>query len=46
MDTYFANERKLKDVNVRKISLDVTSKMLYIGGMKTESKFLDIFRLY
>jgi hypothetical protein len=44
-DTYFANEKnQLKAITVRKYVLffGMTSKMLYVAGMKTESEFADV----
>jgi hypothetical protein len=41
-DTYFANENQLKAITVHKYYFGMTSKMLYVAGMKTESEFADV----
>jgi hypothetical protein len=41
-DTYFANENQLKDINVHRF-FGMIFKMLHVSGMKTESKFADVY---
>jgi hypothetical protein len=40
--TYFANKNQLKAIIVNKY-IRINSKMLYVAGMKTESKFANVY---
>jgi hypothetical protein len=42
-DTYFANEKSIEGYNHAQVIFGMTSKMLYVAGMKTESKFADAY---
>jgi hypothetical protein len=41
-DTYFANEKSIEFYHCAQVFFGMTSKMLYVAGMKTESEFVDI----
>jgi dGTP triphosphohydrolase len=41
-DTYFANEKSIEGYHCAQVFFGMTSKILYISGMKTESEFADI----
>jgi hypothetical protein len=49
-DTYFANEKSIEGYHRAQVFFGMTSKMLYVAGMKTESEFagvyLDFIRKY
>jgi hypothetical protein len=49
-DTYFANEKSIEGYHCAQVFFGMTSKMLYVAGMKTESEFagvyLDFIRKY
>jgi hypothetical protein len=49
-DTYFANEKSIEGYHCAQVFFGVTSKMLYVSGMKTESEYayvyLDFIRKY
>jgi hypothetical protein len=36
-DTYFANEKSIEGYHCAQVFFGMTSKMLYVAGMKTES---------
>jgi hypothetical protein len=40
-DTYFANEKSIEGYHCVQVFVGMTSKMLYVAGMKTESEFAD-----
>jgi hypothetical protein len=42
-DTYFQMNNQLKAITVHKYFFGMTSKMLYVASMKTESEFADIY---
>jgi hypothetical protein len=42
-DTYFANEKSIEGYHCAQVFLGMTSKMLYVAGMKTESEFADVY---
>jgi hypothetical protein len=42
-DTYFANEKSIKGYHCAQVFFGMTSKMLYVAGMKTESEFVVTF---
>jgi hypothetical protein len=41
--TYFANEKSIEGYHCAQVFFGMTSKMLYIAGMKTESEFTDVY---
>jgi hypothetical protein len=41
-DTYFANEKSIAGYHCAQVFFGMTSKMLYVAGMKTESEFADV----
>jgi hypothetical protein len=41
-DTYFANEKSIEGYHCAQVFFGMTSKMLYVAGMKTESEFADV----
>jgi hypothetical protein len=43
IDTYFANEKSIKGYHCAQVFFGMTSEMLYVAGMKTESEFADIY---
>jgi hypothetical protein len=49
-DTYFANEKSIEGYHCAQVFFRMTSKVLYVAGMKTESEFagvyLDLIRKY
>ena len=49
-DTYFANEKSIEGYHFAQVFFGLTSKMLFVAGMKTESEFsglyLDFIRIY
>jgi hypothetical protein len=42
-DTYFANEKSIEGYHCSQVFFGMTSKMLYVAGMKTESEFADVY---
>jgi hypothetical protein len=42
-DTYFANEKSIEGYHCVQVFFGMTSKMLYVAGMKTESKCADVY---
>jgi hypothetical protein len=42
-DTYFANEKSIEGYHCAQVFFGMTSKMLYVAGMKTESEFADVY---
>jgi hypothetical protein len=42
-DTYFANEKSIEGYHCTQVFFGMTSKMLYVAGMKTESEFADVY---
>jgi hypothetical protein len=42
-DTYFANEKSIEGYHCAQVFFGMTSKMLYVAGMKTESDFADVY---
>jgi hypothetical protein len=42
-DTYFANEKSIKIYHCAQVFARMTSKMLFVSGMKTESEFADVY---
>jgi hypothetical protein len=42
-DTYFANVKSIEGYHCAQISFVMTSKILYVAGMKTESEFADVY---
>jgi hypothetical protein len=42
-DKYFANEKSIEGYQCAQVSFGMTSKMLYVVGMKTESDFADVY---
>jgi hypothetical protein len=42
-DTYFANGKSIEGYNCAQVFFGMTSKMLHVAGMKTESEFIDIY---
>jgi hypothetical protein len=42
-DTYFANEKSIEGYHCAQVFFGMTSKMLYVSGMKTESDFADVY---
>jgi hypothetical protein len=42
-DTYFANEKSIKGYHCAQVLFGMTSKMLYVAGLKTESEFADVY---
>jgi hypothetical protein len=42
-DTYFTNEKSIEGYHCAQVFFGVTSKMLYVAGMKTESEFADVY---
>jgi hypothetical protein len=42
-DTYFSNEKSVEGYHCAQVFFGMTSKMLYVGGMKTESEFADVY---
>jgi hypothetical protein len=43
IDTYFANEKSIERYHCAQVFFGMTSKMLYVAGMKTESEFADVY---
>jgi hypothetical protein len=41
--TYFANENSIEGYHYAQIFVGMTSKILYVAGMKTESEFADVY---
>jgi hypothetical protein len=41
--TYFANKKSIEGYHCAQVFFEMTSKMLYIAGMKTESEFADVY---
>jgi hypothetical protein len=41
-DTYFANEKSIEGFHCAQVFFGMTSKILYVAGMKTESEFVDV----
>jgi hypothetical protein len=42
-DTYFENEKSIKGYYCAQVCPGITSKMLYVASMKTESEFADVY---
>jgi hypothetical protein len=42
-DTYFASERSIEGYYCAQVFFGVTSKSLFVAGMKTESEFSDVY---
>jgi hypothetical protein len=42
-DTYFANEKSIEGYHCAQVFFEMTSKMLCVAGMKTESEFADVY---
>jgi hypothetical protein len=42
-DTYFAKEKSIEGYHCAQVFFGMTSKMLYVAGMKTESEFADVY---
>jgi hypothetical protein len=42
-DTYFVNEKSIEGYHCAQVFFGMTSKMLYVAGMKTESEFADVY---
>jgi hypothetical protein len=42
-DTYFANEKSIEGYHCAQVFFGMTSKMLYVAGVKTESEFADVY---
>jgi hypothetical protein len=42
-DTYFANEKLIEGYHCAQVFFGMTSKMMYVAGMKTESEFADVY---
>jgi hypothetical protein len=42
-DTHFANEKSIEGCHCAQVFFGMTSKMLYVAGMKTESEFTDVY---
>jgi hypothetical protein len=42
-DTYFANEKSIEGYHCAQVFFGMTSKILYVDGMKTESEFADVY---
>jgi hypothetical protein len=43
IDTYFANEKSIEGYHFAQVFFGMTSKMLYVAGMKTEWEFADVY---
>jgi hypothetical protein len=41
-DTYFPNEKSIEGYHYAQVFFGMTSKLLYVAGMKTESEFADL----
>jgi hypothetical protein len=42
-DTYFANEKSIEGYHCAEVSFGMTSRTLFVAGMKTESEFADVY---
>ena len=42
-DTYFANEKSIEGYHCAQVFFGLTSKMIFVAGMKTESEFADVY---
>jgi hypothetical protein len=42
-DTYFANDKSIEGYNCAQIFFGMTSKMMYVAVMKTESESADVY---
>jgi hypothetical protein len=42
-DTYYVNEKSIEGYHCAQVFVRMTSKMLYVAGMKTESELADIY---
>jgi hypothetical protein len=42
-DTYFSSVKSIEGYCFAQVFFDMTSKMLYVAGMKTESEFPDVY---
>jgi hypothetical protein len=42
-NTYFANEKSIVGYHCAQVFFGMTSKMLYVAGMKTGSEFADVY---
>jgi hypothetical protein len=45
-DTYFANDKSTEGYYCAQVSFGMTSKMLFVAGMKTESEFPEIYLVF
>jgi hypothetical protein len=43
IDIYFANEKSIEGYHFAQVFFGMTSKMLYVASMKTESEFYDVY---
>jgi hypothetical protein len=41
--TYFANEKSIEGYHCAQVLFGMTSKILYVAGMKTESEFAEVY---
>jgi hypothetical protein len=41
-DTYFANKKSIEGYHCAQVFVGMTSKILYVAGMKTDSEFADV----
>jgi hypothetical protein len=42
-DTYFSNEKSIEGYHCTQVFFGMTTKMMYVAGMKTESEFADVY---
>jgi hypothetical protein len=42
-DTYFANEKSIEGYHCAQVFFGMTSKMLYVAFMKSESEFVEVY---
>jgi hypothetical protein len=45
-DAYFSNEKSIEGYHCAQVFFAMTSKVLYVAGMKTESEFADVYLDY
>jgi hypothetical protein len=45
-DIYVANEKSIGGYHCAQVFFGMTSKMLYVAGMKTESEFTDVYSCF
>jgi hypothetical protein len=43
IDTYFANDKSIEGYYCAQVFFGMTSKMIFVAGMKTESEFPDVY---